>query len=54
MIGRMKIQELRDCAEINLVEKFDLKQFHHEVLAGGAMPLAILEQKIDRWIANTK
>ncbi len=54
MIGRMKIQELRERAEKSLGEKFDLKEFHREVLADGAMPLAILEQKIDRWIAKIK
>jgi len=54
MIGRMKIQELRKRAEDTLGEKFDIKEFHREILADGAMPLVILEQKIDRWIDATK
>ncbi|MCF6194168.1 MAG: DUF885 domain-containing protein [Kangiellaceae bacterium] len=54
MIGRMKIQELRKRAEDILGGKFDVKEFHREILADGAMPLVILEQKIDRWIALIK
>jgi len=50
MIGSMKIKELRKRAETKLGDKFSLQEFHKEVLADGAMPLAILEQKIDRWI----
>ncbi len=52
MIGSMKIKELRKRAEQKLGDKFSLQEFHKQVLADGAMPLAILEQKIDRWIAR--
>ncbi|MFT5453491.1 MAG: hypothetical protein ACI9N9_003003 [Enterobacterales bacterium] len=52
MIGRMKLEELRKRAETTLGDKFDLREFHKEVLADGAMPMAILEQKIDRWIES--
>jgi len=52
MIGSLKIQELRARAEQALGNKFDVRDFHYQVLADGAMPLAILEQKIDRWIAK--
>jgi uncharacterized protein (DUF885 family) len=54
MIGRMKIQELRKRAESAMGDQFDLREFHKEILADGAMPLAILEQKINRWIAESK
>ena len=35
-------------------DKFDIREFHAQVLMTGALPLAILEQKIDRWIAAKK
>lgn len=50
-VGALKIQELRKRAEMKLGNKFDIKAFHAEVLDTGGLPLAILEQKIDRWIA---
>ena len=51
-IGALKIQELRQRAETKLGGKFDIKAFHEQVLNTGGLPLAILEQKIDRWIAG--
>lgn len=53
-IGAMKIQQLRRKAEAELGGKFDIREFHAEVLMTGSLPLAILEQKIDRWIAIRK
>ena len=53
-IGAMTIQRLRRKAEAELGDKFDVKDFHAQVLMTGALPLAILEQKIDRWIASKK
>ena len=53
-VGQMKIRELRTKAERELGDKFDVRQFHEQVLMTGALPLAILEQKIDRWIAAKK
>lgn len=53
-IGQMKISELRARAEKELGRKFDVREFHAQVLMTGALPLAILEQKIDRWIAEKK
>lgn len=50
-IGELKIKELRARAEAALGEQFDIKAFHAEVLRDGSVPLAILEEKIDRWIA---
>ncbi|MBI1403614.1 MAG: DUF885 family protein [Porphyrobacter sp.] len=51
-IGALKIQELRKRAEAKLGDRFDIKAFHEQVLNTGALPLTILEQKIDRWIAE--
>jgi uncharacterized protein (DUF885 family) len=51
-VGQMKISELRAKAERELGPKFDIRDFHAQVLMTGALPLAILEQKIDRWIAE--
>jgi len=51
-IGALTIQRLRRKAEAELGPKFDIREFHAQVLMTGALPLAILEQKIDRWIAS--
>ncbi len=50
-IGQLKISELRSRAEQALGPKFDIRDFHEQVLISGALPLAILERKIDDWIA---
>ena len=50
-IGELKLQELRQRAEKHLGERFDIRGFHAEVLRDGALPLDVLEMKIDRWIA---
>jgi len=52
--GELKIQELRDRAEKALGDKFDVREFHAEVLKDGAVPLSVLEAKIDRWIVAKK
>ncbi|MCH7538140.1 MAG: DUF885 domain-containing protein [Proteobacteria bacterium] len=49
-IGQLKIREIRDKAEASLGDKFSVKDFHTEVLKDGAMPLSMLEAKLDRWI----
>jgi uncharacterized protein (DUF885 family) len=51
-IGMLKIQELRRKAESALGNRFDLRAFHDTVLGGGSMPLSMLEQRIDRWVAS--
>ncbi len=53
-VGALTIQRLRKKAEAELGDKFDIRDFHAQVLMTGALPLAILEQKIDRWIAEKK
>jgi len=50
-IGELKIQELRKRASEKLGDKFDIREFHAQVLKDGALPLDVLEAKIDRWIA---
>lgn len=52
-IGQLKIRELRAKAEKGLAEKFDIGKFHNEILETGCVPLALLETKIDTWIANS-
>ena len=49
-IGQLKILELRAKAEFEFGEDFDIKDFHHEVLKRGALPLDILEEYINQWI----
>lgn len=53
-IGELKIQELRRKAEKELGPKFDVREFHAEVLKDGSVALDVLQQKIDRWIASKK
>lgn len=52
MIGQLRILELRDKAKAALGPKFSIKEFHNLVLRGGSMPLDVLAQEVDRWIAN--
>ncbi len=53
-VGMLKIQELRRKAEAELGDDFDIRGFHDAVLGGGALPLTILERRIDDWIASVK
>jgi uncharacterized protein (DUF885 family) len=52
--GQLKIRELRARYEKQLGPKFDLRAFHDQLLAGGAMPLAVLEKTMDAWAARQK
>lgn len=51
-VGALKIQELRAKAEAELGDRFDIKGFHAEILNTGALPLPVLEKKINDWIAS--
>jgi uncharacterized protein (DUF885 family) len=51
MVGMMKIVELRERAKNKLGERFDLKAFHDTVLGDGPLPLSVLEENVDAWIA---
>jgi len=51
-VGELKIRELRERAENALGQEFDLRAFHDAVLENGSIPLSVLEQHIDRWIAE--
>ena len=53
-VGQLKISELRARYEQQLGRKFDLRAFHDELLAGGAMPLAVLEKTMDAWAARQR
>jgi prolyl oligopeptidase len=49
-IGQLKIRSLRQNAEIALGDRFDVRAFHDELLGGGALPLDILQQRMDTWL----
>jgi uncharacterized protein (DUF885 family) len=49
-IGMLKIMELREKAKTAMGDKFNLAQFHDQVLKNGPLPLSILESQIDKWI----
>ena len=53
-IGELKIKELRGKAEAALGEKFDVRLFHNAVLDDGALPLNLLEKRIDEWITRMR
>ena len=50
-MGELKIKQLRAKAEAELGPNFDIREFHAEVLKDGAVPLDVLEAKVDRWIS---
>ncbi|GAA3740860.1 uncharacterized protein (DUF885 family) [Sphingorhabdus rigui] len=54
MVGSLKISELRDKAQRALGKKFDVRGFHDTVLKSGPVPLDILEEQVDAWIASRK
>jgi uncharacterized protein (DUF885 family) len=53
-VGALTIQRLRKKAETALGTRFDVRDFHGQVLMSGALPMAVLEAKIDRWIAGKR
>jgi uncharacterized protein (DUF885 family) len=53
-VGELKIRELRSLAEKQLQDRFDVREFHDEVLSSGAVPLDVLEAKIKVWLKEKK
>lgn len=53
-VGQLKILELRERAQKELGDRFDIRGFHDEVLGAGSLPLDVLEQRINQWIAERK
>ncbi|WP_292969813.1 DUF885 domain-containing protein [Novosphingobium sp.] len=53
-IGALTIQRLKQKARDALGTRFDIRAFHDQILGSGALPMPVLEAKIDRWIAATK
>jgi uncharacterized protein (DUF885 family) len=51
-LGELKIRELRAKAEKRLKQLFDVRSFHDELLNDGALPLDILQVKMDRWVTK--
>ena len=53
-VGDLRIQALRRGAQQELGDKFDVRDFHREVLSDGAVPMSVLEAKVGRWVAARK
>ena len=51
-IGMMKILELREWAKVELGDKFDIRAYHDVVLINGALPLTVLEEQVQAWVAG--
>jgi uncharacterized protein (DUF885 family) len=51
-IGQLKMLTIRQRAELALGDQFDVRAFHDEMLGAGALPLDILEHRMDAWIAD--
>jgi prolyl oligopeptidase len=51
-VGQLKIRSLRADAERRLGDRFDIRAFHDELLGGGALPLDILQQRMDAWVES--
>ncbi|WP_095497140.1 DUF885 domain-containing protein [Paraferrimonas haliotis] len=54
MIGRISLQKMRENAQQQLGDKFDVREFHRQILVDGAMPLKILEAKMQAWVDSQK
>ncbi len=54
MIGKLKIMELRERAQTQLGDEFDIRAFHDVILTSGPVPLSIMEENVDAWIAGVE
>lgn len=52
-IGQLKIQELRERAEMALGDDFDIREFHVQILGDGELPMNLLEERVDNWIDSS-
>jgi uncharacterized protein (DUF885 family) len=52
-VGQIRIRAMRERAEKALGSKFNVKDFHSQILLDGALPMDVLDAKVDRWIAAT-
>jgi uncharacterized protein (DUF885 family) len=52
MLGGLKFRELRQRAQLRLGERFSLRAYHDQLMAAGAVTLPVLEEVIDRWLAD--
>ena len=53
-MGSLKITELRERAKKELGDKFDIRDFHDQILGNGAVPLDVLEERIESWVKTKK
>jgi uncharacterized protein (DUF885 family) len=53
-VGMLSILGMREKARSELGDRFDLKQFHNEILSHGALPMTVLDRVVDDWIATQK
>jgi uncharacterized protein (DUF885 family) len=53
-VGELGIREMRANAEAALGEDFDIRDFHAIVLDGGPLPLAVLQARVERWVASER
>ena len=53
MIGNLEIRRLREMATKQLGSRFDIKEFHDVILEDGSLPLWVLREKVERWVADT-
>ena len=51
-IGQLKIMELKEKSKKTLGDKYNIKDFHHVILGEGALPLDVLEEKVNQYIQN--